>query len=359
MKEYFASFKKRNSSPELARFVAIGFILIGHCCVFSGYYPSESNLFGNSVFYFHDILSQVGNGLFIAILSYYLFSPSSSSKPTWKRILSIYLPCVFYSLTMYMIFVGAGHTPSETIIHQTFFPVIYNNYWFVRAYILFLVIYPFYYKMLLLMKPRQHFVFMMVFFISIMALHRHGDKLWGLFGAIEFLFIFTVIGFFKRIHPSKPKCWYVFFPFAILGLVSLFAYVYITLQVPALNKYRGWMNNCVSLLVLPVVICLFYAFLSLPEFHLAPLNYVARATFGCYLINGDTCNIQYWMGHMIRYFGGNVGSTGGIMIAWSIYFFGGLAIEMIRMPLFELGHLGYNKVFNKIKDAVLAKKEAA
>lgn len=356
--QYFRATKKRSTNIELLRFLAIGLILIGHCCVFSGYDPGNKDTFGHCVFYFHDMLSQVGNGLFITILCFFLFSDSSASKPVWKRMLSLYLPCLFYSLLLYGIYQWSGRVPTENMTKQAFWPVLYNNYWFVRAYLLFLVIYPFYYKMLMLMSKKQHLVLMVVFFLSIMAIGRHGDKLWGFIGACEFLCYFTIIGFFKRIHPQKPKRWYLWFPLAIVSLLSLFGYVCLCGYVPAMNKYQSWMNNCVSLIVLPATIVTFYAFYSLPEFHCGTINYLAKCTFGIYLINGHTCSIGNGLNKLIRFYGnGKADPIRGIMMAWLIFYAVGLASEMIRIPAFDLGHKGYVILFNKIKKGFAKKSQ--
>lgn len=348
MLDFFKGFKRRNTSVELVRLLAISFIIIGHCCVFSGFYPNAKDLWGHGVFYFHDLLSQVGNGLFVAVFSYYLFSDSAAKKPTWPRMLSLYIPSLLYGFAMFAVFVGTGHEVTEKIHQQTFFPFLYNNYWFVRAYILFLVVYPFFYRMLLFMSPRQHGIFMVIFFLSIMAIGRHGDKLWGFIGACEFLCIFTVIGFFKRIHPKKPHMWYLWIPLAILAIGAVFGYVMLTHYVEWWTKYQTWMNNCVSLLILPVVVVIFHAFLSLPETHVAPVNYVARCSFGVYLFNGNTCNIQYGMKHLIQYLGNdmNLGPMKAIAVAWALYMAIGLACEAVRMPLFEAVKLGVAKIYH-------------
>ena len=356
MKAFFASFQKRNSSVELARFLAIGFIIIGHCCVFSGFYPNQAkDPFGHGVFYFHDLLSQVGNGLFISILAYYLFSDRSAKKPTWGRILSLYLPCLFYTWVLFGIFLAQGNEPTEKILQQTHWPILYNNYWFVRAYLIFLLIYPIYYKMLTAISVRQHGILATVFFVTIMAIGRHGDKLWGFIGAMEFLCFFTVIGFFKRLHPAKPKRWYIWVPLALLSIAGVFGYVMLGEFNTWWNKYLTWMNNCVSMLVFPACLLTFYAFLSLPEFHCAPLNYLSHCTFGIYLINGDTCNVQFWMKRYIQFLGHDHGPMLGIFYAWLVYMGIGLAAEMVRLPLFELGRLGIVKAY----DATLGKKVTA
>ena len=354
MKEFFGSFKKRNSSVELARFLAIGFIIIGHCCVFSGYYPNRaSDPFGHGIFFFHDMLSQIGNGLFISILAYYLFSDRSAAKPTWKRILGLYLPCLFYTWILFAIFVAQGYQVTDKIRDQTYFPILHNNYWFVRAYLVFLLIYPLYYKMLSVLTVKQHGFLAAVFFVTIMAIGRHGDKLWGFIGAMEFLCFFTVIGFSKRLHPAKPRRWYIWVPLALAAVGIVFGYAMLCEFAEPMNRYLDWMNNCVSMIVFPTCLLLFYAFLSLPEFHCAPLNYLSHCTFGIYLINGDTCNVQYWMRHYIQFLGRDHGPMLGIFYAWLVYMGIGLAAEAVRLPLFELGRLGIMNVYRKIR----AKKE--
>lgn len=352
VKRYFAQNKKRSSNIELSRFVAIAFILIGHCCVYSGYRPNAADdLFGNLVFYYHDLLSQVGNALFVCIFSFFLFSDASAGKPVWKRMLGLYLPCLFYSLLLYILYTSSGRKPTENMTHQAFFPMIYNNYWFVRAYLLFLVIYPFFYKMLLMMSKKQHLVFMIVFFLAITAIGRHGDKLWGFIGACEFLCIFTVVGFFKRIHPAKPKRWYLWFPLALVCLGSVLGYLLLTGYVPELNKYQSWMNNCVSMIVLPTAIVIFYAFYSIPEFHCGTLNYLAKCTFGIYLINGHTCSTGNGMNRLIRFYAGSNNKMGGIMMCFLLYYLVGLGAEMLRIPFFDLVHLGFQKFYQFIESA--------
>ena len=363
MKTFFASFQKRNSSVELARFLAIGFIIIGHCCVFSGLYPNQAkDPFGHGIFFFHDMLSQVGNGLFISILAFYLFFERSAAKPTWKRIISLYLPCLFYTWVLFGIFIAQGNVPNDTVLRQTHWPILYNNYWFVRAYLIFLLVYPLYYKMLSVLTVKQHGFLAAVFFITIMAIGRHGDKLWGFIGAMEFLCFFTVIGFFKRVHPAKPKRWYIWVPLALLCIAAVFGYVMMCEFVEPMKPYLSWMNNCVSLLLFPTCIVLFYAFLSLPEFHCGPLNYLGHCTFGIYLINGNTCNIQVWMGSYTQFLAKDHGVALGILFAWLVYMGIGLAAEAVRLPLFEIGRIGivgaWNHTFGKKIAARKAKKEA-
>lgn len=236
--------------------------------------------------------------------------------------------------------------------------MLYNNYWFVRAYLLFLVAYPFFYWMLMRMKLYQHGLFALVFFLSIMAIGRHGDKLWGFIGACEFLCYFTVIGFFKRVHPGKPKRWYIWFPLAAISLGVIFAHLLICGYVESMNKYQGWMNNCVSMIVFPAAITIFYAFYSLPEFHCGTLNYLAKCTFGVYLINGHTCSIGNGLNRLIRFYDKQGGHTYGIMMAFTLFYLVGIAAEIFRIPLFDLVQVGYGRLFRKIKHALSKPKDS-
>lgn len=143
MREY----RKRNSSVELLKIIAIILIVFSHAMpddeTLSHYSSINLNIATKDIQYFiisliHN-MGQIGNDIFLVCSSWFLIE---SEKVNKNKILYMIGDCVTISIGMLLVFMLLGYKLSNGYIVKQFFPITFGNYWFITCYILLYLIHP-------------------------------------------------------------------------------------------------------------------------------------------------------------------------------------------------------------------------
>lgn len=94
-----------------------------------------------------------GTDIFVLISGYFMIN----SKPSIKRVLLVWTQMLFYSLGIYVILIVFRLTPfSIGDLLKSFFPVSFNQYWFMRVYFYLVLCFPFLNALINRLSKRGH-----------------------------------------------------------------------------------------------------------------------------------------------------------------------------------------------------------
>lgn len=127
----------RQSNIELLRIICMFFIVLEHILIMGTDF--FANPVGNQLVVANTIIgfTYVGVNCFILITGYF------GADFSWKRLLSIYLTCLFYELAGFLIACGLGDVEwSMTVLSYILFPLSHSNIWFIRCYVILLLLLP-------------------------------------------------------------------------------------------------------------------------------------------------------------------------------------------------------------------------
>lgn len=140
---------ERNSSIDLIKVIAIIIIVFSHGMPDSdsttaGYASAiDLNVASTDIQLFiirllHN-LGQIGNDIFLVCSSWFLLE---SRKVNVKKITSMVGDCFTISILMLIIFITIGYKFSGAYIIRQFFPITFNNTWYLTCYLLLYSIHP-------------------------------------------------------------------------------------------------------------------------------------------------------------------------------------------------------------------------
>ncbi|MEG0408571.1 MAG: acyltransferase family protein [Bacilli bacterium] len=133
--------KKRESNMELLRIISILLIIIFHCAYKSGFVFEQQFTMNEFIIKSLWMLGELGVNMFVLISGYFMIN----SKFKWKKLFLLLIEVLFYHFFTIFISLQLGifqYTGLRSIF-MSFFPIIFNNYWFITAYVIVYVLSPY------------------------------------------------------------------------------------------------------------------------------------------------------------------------------------------------------------------------
>lgn len=199
---------------------------------------------------------------------------------TLKKVICLYSKLTLCSIGIYSIFVALGleKFTLKTLIKASM-PLLYNEYWFLKIYIVLFILSPFINYLLVNLNKKTYkkllLILIIVFSIydSVMINKIVND---GGYGIINFIVLYTIGGYIK-LHFNNTKSllfWcggYIFF--STLTFISLF--------IPIINN-NSW--NYYFITNILSAVCLFNGFITL-KFKSKIINNIATNVFGVFIFH--------------------------------------------------------------------------
>lgn len=229
----------------------------------------------------------MGVNIFVLISGYFLIN----SKFSLKRILRLCAAILFYSVSIYLIFVAAGKEISDwKNFLYALFPVSANQYWFMSSYIFTVILAPFINLALKSCDAKGHIALIAVLLvIQTLITPIFGHNYISDTGWFVTLYI---IAAYIRLHPYK-----LFDSNKIAVPIASVTFSAILLLNALANIGLYGMTNAVC------VICSIATFCSFKNFnipHCKPINLLASATAGVYLIHDNLYTRKYIWPDMVK-----------------------------------------------------------
>lgn len=290
--------RNRNSSIELLRIISMFLIVLSHFSV-HGVIEKNLNFSFNSIYLSCITLGNLGVDIFILISGYYY-----DSKTNFKKILQIVLITIFYSVILYIfsIFVNVNEFSIKGLIKASM-PILFNNYWFVTAYVLIMLFTPIL-KIVINNLNRQVFKYLMglsiilygiiplIFKVVVNGEIYYSNKL------IELIIVYFIGAylakykdniFSKNLNNTKKT---LIINFIILVLSAIVMNL-IGIKIDMFKEHASYFFARISPFVLMVATSIF-VLISSKKSNNNILNYIGGLTFAVYLIH-DNYNIREFL----------------------------------------------------------------
>ncbi len=290
----------RFSNLELSRIFAM-FLIVAHHFSVHGRVPiwhAEYPLSFN--YYFTQMMStggKIGVNLFVLITGYFLINKLSKMS----SLVYLWLTTFFYVILFFIIFTACGVNEfSWSGLIACFFPIRNDEYWFVSAYFLLILLSPFITIGFNSLTNKQLLSFLVVFGIvwSVVPTLTTKPEYYGS-TLFWFVYIFAWGGFIRRTEPEK-RFGKPFYWAGVLG--SWLMIGIITIVADLVNKkfidfiYVDWFTfaNMNSFFSLIAALSIFMLFKTWDMKYVPWINKAAGAMLGVYLIHENPI-LYPWM----------------------------------------------------------------
>lgn len=273
----------RNSAVELLRILAMLMIVLSHACYHGGYDSTYSIVSVNRFFLQFGYLGNLGVAIFVMISGYFQCRMEFRSRSLSKILSQVWC----YSVVLYLIcYFGFGKVLPLT---QVLLPTIYEEYWFVTAYVVLLLLSPFLNRMIHNLTKGQlnaMLGIMMLLWVVVPTVTK--QTMYG--GALQQFVLFYCIGAWLRLYPEgkleKPKCRWALamLPMAALyGLTVVLAYCERFTPEAFGASQRFYDRN--SLFIVATATGLMALAAYAKPFSSRLVNTIGGCTFGVYLLH--------------------------------------------------------------------------
>ena len=361
--------KSRDSNIELLRIVAMCLIIFHHLAlntgIIDGYTLSKTMIFG----IMGGIGGKIGVVIFVLITGYFSINKNFS----FKKVFILWFQIFCYSVGFMLIFRLTGIEKLGTVdTVKTFFPLAYNQYWFITVYLYLLLLTPFInkflnslskenYQKLLLILTIIFVIIPTVFYTNLLI----GSTLTPI-GILLFIYVY-ILGGYIRLYGIK------FFEnkklrniiLICLGYIVVLAIVLIGKKLELHNRFWGnlfaYYREMNSVFILVPSIALFYIFKEWKLKSNRVINYFASISFAVYLFH-ESNFMRYRLWHNI--FGIDFiqkipgGPLSTLIIAIISFYLITAVIEFLRKNIIEKNVLKIkplNRLFNKVDNFMILK----
>ena len=341
--------RERQSNFELLRIIAMFCIVLGHSMTHGTLLSTNKDMLTINFFIFRFLgySGKIGVYLFVLITGYFMIYSTISIK----KVVKLWMPVFFWSILL-TIFIGYTiNQLSYKDVVMSFFPIIFNKYWFVSTYIFLYLLIPIINKSLLALSRKQEYlVFVLGILIIIPSNYLYGSNINSWLLSFCFTYSFGAI-IRKREILQISNIKFIGSCFLVLGMIGNF----INSTIITYGRNSELISNKLSIfLQKETLFCLFIAlglFLILGS-KVIPynriINSVAATTFGIYLIH-DNGKMEYflWISFFkmdkVNYF--PIKSLVYVILSVSIIFIVCSILELVRGNCF-------NKVENRVAEFI-------
>ena len=279
----------RNSNIEILRIISMIFIVLSHYTVHNGISNLSLPLNINRLLLEIATLGNIGVILFVMISGYFMIEQKEFKL---KRVISLYLQIVFYSILIYFVFIILGKDIfSIKRLIKYFLPITYGEYWFMSCYMILYIFSPFLNKLLINLKKKEYInlIMLMIFLFSILSTITgrtfYGNEL------VQFVMFYSIGGYFKKYPKNKfnnnKLSKRVFFITSLLLILSTIFFDIMGSQYSVFNNHTTYFFQRNSILSIIFSISLFNIFINKKEFNNKLINIISSCTLGVYLIHDN------------------------------------------------------------------------
>lgn len=275
---------KRDSRFELLRIVSMFLIILFHFEYFSQTWRvgSTNNFFDNLLIASYLPFGKLGVYLFIMITGYFVGSKQYSIKKSWNKVITIWSQTWFYSVIIFFILIGGGLLNFNVRqFISACLPFLTDQYWFVDAYIILLLLIPFINKCINSLSKSQ--LIYLIVIISFLASFLAPIKSEIFSSEIQFGYILPpyLIGAFLNKYEVKIK---------YAGLITIAIYCLVVLCAAVLyqTNHIKYINSLYfGIFELIMATLIFISLKNRSPFHNHIINMLAKTVFASYLITDN------------------------------------------------------------------------
>lgn len=350
--------KERSSNFELLRIICMLLILAYHYCIHGNHHSIfKTDITVNQVIsIIFGSWGLLGVDCFIFISAYFLIG---SERFNTKKLLKLLLQTTFYSTVFAIVLIVSNKAKisSQDMLKSVFSP-IYNLYWFVTAYCLLYVIYPFLNRIIYGI-PAKNLGRLLLILTLFIPIYRTYISQAPIDAFLFFIYLYLIMGYLKQ----TPKNWFEVRAKKGFILTTLFIILY-NIVVSAIGTYFNIPNmqahafrfaTRYSPLMVLDAIFLFYVFKNLQIKASKIINTLASATLGIYLFHEYPFARPLLWDKLLRVkevYSSNIFIMYLFLSVIGLYLLGTvidlIRIHMFEKPLFHFKIKGIENVFSKL-----------
>lgn len=295
---------ERKSNFELLRIISMLFIISFHYVYKSNFYFENLNYnsFIVKSFYF---FGELGVNLFILITGYFMIK----SKFSYKKLILL-ITCVnFYYLISvilgYFLEINYFDYNLKNIL-LSFFPCLFNRYWFITSYIIIYILSPYINKFIYSLSKNQYRKFLVIilliwcFIPTFFGLLYNSSEKMLYYSRFIWLLIMYFVGSYIRLYSLNfyKKKKYIILVGLISYVVMISSIVFISIYSNIFKKIGTvevaylWSPNNIFMFLLSISI--FGYFINLNIKNSKIINTLASTTLGIYMIHDGLLNRYIW-----------------------------------------------------------------
>lgn len=292
---------KRQSNFELLRIISMILIIAHHYAIHGGFELSKQAF--SAQLFFVQILSyggKLGVNLFVLISGYFLVT----SRCKLKKAVNLWLKVTLFSGCITLFFYITGiYSISNKDLFQSFFPIIYNSYWFATAYFMIYILSNYINKMIYAVDRKEllQLIFILTVFISVLPTFLKATI--PVSNIFWFFLIYIIAAYIRLYNPAilnKKYCLALGIAVYGLCLLSCFLFDILGTHWPVFSKYTTYFSGINMTTTLVTSVLLFAGFKNLSMNFSSVINTVAASTFGVYLIRDNRYMRWFLWGKLFR-----------------------------------------------------------
>ena len=207
--------KQRNIQIEIIRILAMFMIVLGHVFLYGHVAENVQNsMMTREIITAIKVFATPGTDIFVLISGYFLLN----SKMSVKRITILWLQILFYSVSLYLFMTVLGtNTFSCKGLVMAFFPIAFNQYWFMRVYFYLVLCAPFLNRLLNSLNQEAHKylillgIILMVIPASIPGIALFNSEAGN--GILWFMMLYSTGAYFSKYPPRYSARRYIIMAF--------------------------------------------------------------------------------------------------------------------------------------------------
>lgn len=285
----------RLSGIELLRIVSMIGVLVLHYFNLSGYFTVCTGGFGYYAAWLLEAFCYVAVNIFFLISGY--FAPSS--RFSVKKLLSLLLQVLIYSVGIYLVFCAAGVQSFKlsTFVTAYLFPVTHGSWWFITVYIVMYLFSPFLRAAVDYMSERMHGLLVITWFAvfslipTVMFFSGYATGLGGGYSLLWGIYLYFVGAYIAkyrdkiaaRIRRSTALLVYIGCSLLTFGGYALQRCIMIAVKGVPVTYWRFYSYTSVTVVIASVA--LFYFAVSARPFRVRVINWISSGCLAVFLIS--------------------------------------------------------------------------
>ena len=288
--------KKRNSSFELLRIIAMLLIVANHYRTYGQYFSSVEDIGLNT--FFLNVFEMFGSpacSLFALITGYFMINVNTKEK-YYRRIIPTVLELYFYQIVIFgIVAVTKINDIGFMDVLELLFPFMHGN-WYVAYYIILFFLIPFINPFLKGLDKKMYQKLLLTVLMIYTVLPTIMFRGWK-FSEVDFFLVMYLIGAYIKLHvnctyPNRYNL-FIALAFAFVSILSVGVIMYLAKLSGSEYVFINsiYLSNYESITSMGFAVFLFLYFSRL-NFSNKLVDIVGKATLGVYLIH-DNSLLEY------------------------------------------------------------------
>lgn len=333
--------KVRQSNIELLRIISMLLIISFHYVYKSGYISNDLSI-NTFIVKTFCMFGELGVNLFILITGYFMIK----SKFSLKKLIYLILEVEFCNILVLLVanaldIIDFSVSTRDNLI--AFFPIIFNQYWFITAYIIIYILSPFINLFLNNMSKRIYQNFLLISVLiwciipTVFGLFYNSTESLLYYSRFIWLSIIYSIGSYIRLYQinifkemnNSIKCAIISFGIMIAGIFIIYFFKAFFKKVGTTELAYFWTPNNLPMLILSISV--FEIFLKIQIKNNNIINKLASTTLCIYMLHDSILNTYIWQNifQTLKHLRGKY-SIIHILFATIVIFTVGAIVDIIR-----------------------------